>query len=104
MNESESKTNPSAKTFTESYRSPIRCGVVWALVLTLWCSMVLDMGESAFTFLYSLGGYLVLIVLVMLRRPSSPTSLDLVLVGWSLPIIFFAGLFLYPLILRLRGA
>jgi hypothetical protein len=100
VNESESKTKPNPKTFTESYRSSVRCAVVWALVLTLWCGLVLDMGESAFTLLYSLGGYLALILLVMVRRPSSPTPLDLVLVGWSLPIIFFAGLFLYPLTLR----
>lgn len=104
MNESESKTKLKAMTVSASYRSSIRCGVGWALVLTLWCCVVLDMGESASTFLVSLGGYAVLVLVVMLRRPSSPTSLDLVLIGWSLPILFFAGLFLYPLILRLRGA
>jgi len=27
----------------------------------------------------------------MLRRPTTPTDLDLFLVGWALPIVFFTG-------------
>ena len=104
MDESQSTTTPRAtKTFSESYRSSIRCGVIWVFVLALWCGMVLDMGESLHTFLYSLGGYVVLILLVMLRRPTTPTALDLLLVGWALPIIFFAGLVVFPFVQHLRG-
>lgn len=102
MNESPSNpAEPTKKAFSESYRSPIRCGVIWAFVLAIWCSLVLDMGESLHTFLYSIGGDAVLLLLIMLRRPATPTALDLFLVGWALPLIFFAGFFLLPLVFRL---
>ena len=79
-------------TFSEKYRRPIRCAVAWMLFLALWCALVMDMGESALTLLFSVGVYVVLLLLVMLRRPAAPTKLDLLLVGWALPILFFAGI------------
>ena len=63
--------------------------------LSLWCGLVMDMGESALTLLFSFGVYVVLLLLVMLRRPATPTKLDLLLVGWALPILFFAGVALH---------
>jgi len=54
------------------------------------------MGESLRAFLCALGGYVALVLFAMLRRPINPTKADLFLVGWALPISFFAGLFLFP--------
>ena len=90
-------------TFSDRYRLPIRCAVIWLLILALWCSLVLDAGESINTFLYSLVAYVVLLLLIMLRRPAIPTRFDLLLIGWGLPILFFSGLFLYPLVWHMRG-
>src|SRR5438105_4390562 len=104
MNEGQSTTTASApKTFSDRYRSSIRCAVIWLGVLALWCGTVLDMGESFQAFLYALGVYLVLIVLILLRRPATPSKLDLLLVGWALPILFFTLLLLFPFAWHLRG-
>ena len=84
--------------FHEAYRPAIRCGLGWALVLALVCSMILDGGASTSLYLCALGGYLSTILLVMLRRPANPSPLDLVVVGWMLPATFFPLLFLLPLI------
>ena len=92
MIENRSKTTV---TFSEKYRRPIRCAVAWMFFLSLWCGLVMDMGESALTLLFSFGVYVVLLLLVMLRRPATPTKLDLLLVGWALPILFFAGVALH---------
>jgi hypothetical protein len=78
MNEPPPNAPEAAKaTFSENYRSPTRCGVIWVFLLALWCSLAADMGESLAKFIFSLGGYLVLLILVMLRRPTTPTDLDL---------------------------
>ena len=90
-------------TFSDRYRSPTRCAVIWLGVLALWCGTVLDMGESFQAFLYALGVYVVLLLLIMLRRPAKPSKLDLLLVGWALPILFFTLLLLFPLVWHLRG-
>lgn len=71
------------------------------MILALWCSLVLDMGENIQTFLCSLCIYGVLLLLIMLRRPKTPTRLDLLLIGWSMPIMFFTGLLLVPLMQEL---
>jgi len=63
-------------------------------ILGLLASLAADMGETGATFLYSLGGYIALLLMVMLRRPKKPTDLDVFLVGWALPLIFFAGFFI----------
>jgi hypothetical protein len=100
VNETNSKTTVK---FSEKYRRSIRCAVAWMLFLALWCVMVMDMGESLMTLLYSLGAYVPLLLFIMLRRPATPTKLDLLLIGSALPILFFAGLVIYPLVSHLRG-
>jgi len=61
------------------------------------------MGESFQAFISSLGVFVVLLLLIILRRPAAPSKLDLLLVGWGLPILFFGLLFLLPVAWRLRG-
>ena len=93
---------PAPKTFTIRYRSSVGCAVVWFGILAFWCGAVMDMGESFQTFLYALGVYVVLLLLILLRRPTTPSKLDLLLIGWGLPILFFSLLLLLPLVWRLR--
>jgi len=90
-------------TFSHGYLSPIRCAVICLVCLSLWCAFVLDMGESFQAFLHSLAAYVALLLLIMLRRPASPSKLDLLLVGWALPLLFFTLLLLFPLVWHLRG-
>jgi len=61
------------------------------------------MGESLQVFLYSLGVFVALLLLITLRRPATPSKLDLLLVGWGLPILFFSLLLIFPLVWHLRG-
>jgi hypothetical protein len=99
MNEKASSTEPTApKTFSESYRPAIRRGIIWAFVLALWCSLVLDMGESLHSLFCALGGYVGLVLIVMLRRPKTPTAFDLILVAWAVPLIFFASILLFQFV------
>jgi len=90
-------------TFSPKYRPSITYAVIWILLLSLWCALVLDMGESLQVFLYSLGVFVALLLLITLRRPATPSKLDLLLVGWGLPILFFSLLLIFPLVWHLRG-
>ena len=91
-------------TFSDRYKPSIFLAFVWLLLLVIWCVSVLDMGESFYTFLYSLGAYVPLVVIIILRRPTKPTKFDLMVIKWGLPILFFLGLIFYPFVWRLRGA
>lgn len=100
MSESQSQSVSRAERFSSDYHSPLQCAVAWLILLTIWCSIALDMGESLGAFLCALGGYIALVLFAILRRPRNPTKVDLFLVGWALPIIFFAGLSLFPVFSR----
>jgi hypothetical protein len=93
-----------ARTFSDKYRLPIRFACMWALLVMVWCGLVLDMGESFITFLYSLGTYIGLVIVVIFRRPILPTNADLLIIKWGLPVLFFFGLSFYPFVWHLRGA
>jgi hypothetical protein len=91
------------QTFSASYRGSIRTAIIWFGILALWCAIVLDIGESLQAFLYALGVYSVTLLLIVLRRPVTPSRLDLLVVGWALPILFFLLLLLIPAIRHTRG-
>jgi hypothetical protein len=61
------------------------------------------MGESSQAFRYALGIYAVLLMVIILRRPAMPSKLDLFLVAWGLPMLFFAVLLVFPLVWHIRG-
>ncbi len=91
------------KTFNDGYLSSIFCAVLWFVVLVFFCGGVMDTGATREVFLYSLSVYAMLVLLIMVRRPATPSKLDLILVGWALPVLFFALLLLLPFVWHLRG-
>lgn len=74
----------------DAYRSAFRCGGVWAGALALWCSMVLDMGESMRAFICALIAYIVAVVLIRRRRLNNPSKVDLLFISFALPFLFLA--------------
>lgn len=88
MNESPTK---SLLSFSENYRSPLRCALAWIGLLALFCTGVLDYGASSRTFLYTVGVYVPLLLLIMLRRPSTPSRFDLFLIGSGFPLFFLVA-------------
>ena len=104
MNESQANTTASGrKTLSISYRRSIRIALIWFGILMLGSITVLDMGQTIQVFSCSVGVYFVLLLLIMRRRPTTPSKLDLLLVGWGLPILFFSLLYLLPLAWHIRG-
>lgn len=90
-------------TFSKKYNQPIRFGLISAALLALIAATTQDMGEWLTTYINSLVAYGALILLILLRRPSSPTRQDLLIVKWGLLILFLAGLIIYPAVWKWRG-
>lgn len=91
------------KNFSEKYRSPIALALFLGLLLGFLSTFVPDQGVGITAFIYSLGVFVALLLLIMLRRPATPSKFDLLLVGWGLPVLFIAFIFLLPVAWRFRG-
>ena len=91
-------------TFSDKYRLPVWCAVAWMLFLVLACSSTPDMGEGIQVLLgQAVPTFLILLVLIPLRRLAKPSRLDLLIIALGLPILFLLLLLLSPLVWHLRG-
>ena len=90
-------------TFSPRYKPVVLCGSYWAVFLCLVAGMALDMGQCGTLYLYSLAAYVSLVLMVLLRRPSSPTATDLLAVKWGLPALFAFSMAFCPLVWHWRG-
>lgn len=90
-------------TFTDRYRTPIRYGVLWIIVLGVFSSLGLDFGETLEMYAFALAAYLALLLLILLRRPQTPTPTDLLALKWGMLCLFVVSLALCPYIWHLRG-
>jgi len=92
-----------AVTFSEKYRAPIKCAVILSLLLFLMvCVFIPDMGESMQALGVSMGVFIILLLMIMINRPATPSKLDLLLISWGMPVIFLTFLFGLPLVWHLR--
>lgn len=88
--------------FSPSYKPALRLAFIWVMFLWVIVALTLDMGEMFSFFLYALAAYVVLLLLVLLRRPSSPTATDLLVIRWSLPFLLMLSALLCPMVWRWR--
>jgi hypothetical protein len=90
--------------FSERYSEPLWRGVIIVFAISVVASLINDASNDAFnSFLYSLGVYVLLVLLIMFRRPAAPTKVDLALIRLGLPLLYAIGLIVYPWVWRLRG-
>lgn len=72
-------------------------------VLLVLSAMILDTGEAFFASFYAVVGFWSGVLLIVLRRPQTPTRVDIQFIRFgSLPAIVASGL-LSPWIWHLRG-
>jgi len=74
--------------FSERYRSPLLCAVIWIGLLALFCTGVFDFGESWRAYYYAIGFCVPLNLVIMLRRPTKPSRFDLFLISSGFPLFF----------------
>ena len=53
---------------------------------------VMDHGETMASFQMACAGFVTLILPILLRRLRKPTSMDLHLITWGLPVLFFLAI------------
>src|SRR5438067_13644423 len=89
--------------FSDRYKPCVYFALASAMLLGPLSSLVSDQGECITSYLYSLAVYVGLLVMVLFRRPSAPTKLDLIVIKWGLVLLFLLGLAIYPFAWYLRG-
>ena len=88
MNESPAKP---PMTLSERYLAPLLSAVIWIGLLALFCIGVFDFGESWRAFYCAIGVCVPLNLVIILRRPTAPSRLDLFLIGSGFPFYFVAA-------------
>ena len=82
-----------------AYEREVVLSIVQQIVLAVLAALTLDMGETARGVLASIIGYWIGAVIVMVRRPQSPSKGDLLFVRWGVSILAFAfvsAIYAYP--------
>ena len=79
---------PGDSPISESYRPTLWRALFSSLIIGILSALVLDGGQTAILTAKGLAVFWILIVVIILRRPQTPTSLDLLLIRWGcLPLI-----------------
>jgi hypothetical protein len=81
----------------------IKCGLLVDVVFSVLMALMLDGGRSARYCLVALIGHWLLIVLIVARRPASPTRIDLFCIRWGLPLLMILTNILAPYVCSVVG-
>jgi len=90
-------------TLSGRYKPALLVALVSVIFFAVLSGLALDMGECFITFVYSLIAYAGLLVMVLSRRPSTPTNADLLVIKWGFTMLFLTGLLIYPRVWYARG-
>jgi hypothetical protein len=72
-------------------------------LLGVLTALILDGGVAFRTFLVAALGYWLMVAMLLVRRPMTPTWIDLQLVRWGILPLFIIVVFLGPILLHLTG-
>src|ERR1700722_15217914 len=88
---------------SSSYARPVITAAVLSAVLLILSFMVLDMGETGYASVYAIAAFWAGVLLIILRRPHSPTKADLHIIRFGSLVVVIAAQFLARWIWDLRG-
>ena len=83
---------------SDRYKTPLRSGLIWVAVWGVLSGLTLDMGEVSAVWRYSVVVYTLTCLLVLMRRPATPTALDLLALKWGFPLLYLSTRLVYPLV------
>ena len=88
---------------SSSYKRPVIEAAILSSVFLVLSFMVLDGGTTAFASLFAVAGFWAAVLLMILRRPQSPTSVDVQVIRFGSLVAIVAAQFLARWIWHLRG-
>lgn len=89
--------------FAPQYWSALKTGVVLQLVICVLTLLLLDMGRAFGFFRVALIAHWMGIIVIMGRRPTSPTKVDILFIRWGILPLFLLSVWLGPLVWRIIG-
>lgn len=91
--------------FAPAYRSAIAFGFFFDFVLLfLLAAMVLNSGRSARYFMIAMMGHWLMTLVMLVRRPHSPTTVDLCFIRVGAIALMFVTLWMAPVVWSIIGA
>jgi hypothetical protein len=85
------------------YWPALRFGILVQAIFGILTALMLDMGESFNAFKIAFLAHWLGILLIIARRPTSPTKTDIVFIRWGTPILLFVTGLLAPYVWNLIG-
>jgi len=86
-----------------AYREAVKVALVLQVLTTLFFLTILDGGTLAKAGGAAMVGFWIGVAVVMLRRPNTPSALDLLYVRWGYLLMLVVGVALSPYMGALRG-
>jgi hypothetical protein len=92
------------RALSKEHRQALQVAFVFQGAFGILSGLCLDGGLLLQLWLFAMAGYWGGLILMVCRRPTSPTKVDLFLIRWSFPFLFlFIAMPFSILIWRLRG-
>ena len=86
-----------------AYREAVKVALVVQVLTTLFLGAILDGGALAKAGGAAMVGFWIGVAVVMVRRPRTPSRLDLLYVRWGYVVMLAVGIALLPFMGALRG-
>ena len=91
-------------TTSNGYRKAIYTALGCQVILALFCTPIMDGGQSMQMWGFSMVAFYVGLIMIIIRRPKCPTKVDLFLIHWSFPFLFiFVAVPISIMIWKARG-
>lgn len=88
---------------SERYRKPLLEAAILQVLAVILAGMILDGGKCLYVVLLSVLAHWAVAVIILVRRPSSPTKGDLAIVGRAFLLVLLVIYLLGILVMELRG-
>lgn len=84
----------------DAYAGPIKVAVVQQVILSLFASLLLDGGQMLALCMFGVGGAWAYNIIIMARRPTTPTPTDILIVKYGFWLAALVTLILAPIMGR----
>ena len=85
------------------YWNAIKVSLIFQIAICLLTSLITDLGQTFQIWAITMAAYWIGAIVIMLRRPQSPTRIDLFLARWAFPFLFMLAFPVTTLVWKMRG-
>jgi hypothetical protein len=88
---------------SDRYRAPVRFALAWSVIMAVVSVLVLDGGQAARLTAFGLLVFWTCVLMIICRRPATPTRFDLLFIGWGSWAVVLGFQVVMHVVWHLRG-